>query len=143
MHISWCIFVHISCIFGTAYCCIFRAYFFITLQIMAYLPLCTFKHITHINAHKCIFIIYALRHILKMRICTFFEYLCTWYFLHILAYFQFAYFSIFTLIMPSKANQINRHSNCSWRAILALLLAETCSSLFFLSFSASIVLLRL
>ena len=32
-----------------------------------------------------------------------------------------AYFSIFTLIMPSKANQFNQYSSCCWRSARALL----------------------
>ena len=32
-----------------------------------------------------------------------------------------AYFSIFTLIMPSKANHFNHYSNCCWRSARALL----------------------
>ena len=36
-----------------------------------------------------------------------------------------AYFSIFTLIMPSKAIQFNKYSNCCWGTTRALLLSPT------------------
>ena len=41
-----------------------------------------------------------------------------------------AYFSIFTLIMPSKAHQsrFNKYFNCCWGATLALLLSPADSS---------------
>ena len=44
LHILICMFVHISCIFGTAYFVHIYAYF--NLHIMAYLPLCIFKLIS-------------------------------------------------------------------------------------------------
>ena len=74
----------------------------------------------HINAYLFIFWKCVFAHIF----CMFMQMV----FLHILAYFQFAYFSIFTIIMPSKANQINRYSNCGWSATLALLLSPAFSS---------------
>ena len=73
-------------------------------------------------------------HILKIHICAFlFLHICA-YFVHIYAYsyfahmafFRFAYFRIFTLIMPPKAN-INIQ-NCGGRATRARLLSRAVSS---------------
>ena len=85
------------CIFCFSYLCIFCAY------------LCMWYVCMHIH----ILILHILAH---FRICIFVHISCifgTSYFLHISAYFNLhsqAYFSIFTLIMPSKANQFNKYS---------------------------------
>ena len=78
-------------------------------------------------AYLCIFLAYLVLHVQ----CIFLAIFCAFHFeyngIFTLMHIQ-VYFSIFTLIMPFKANQLNKYSNCCCLGTLVLLLSPADSS---------------
>ena len=124
LHISYLLVCEHSCIFCTAYCCIFYAY--LNQHIIAYLPSCIFKHMTHISAYKmhiyayfglivhiyCIFLICIFMHISCIFDTAYFVHISAYFNLHVTAYLPLCIFKLLSaylhlLCLPRPMNLTN------------------------------------